>query len=230
MRGVASDIPRVRIVLASSIDGKIADYLGRWRPLCPYDERRFLNALRWADAIVVGWRTVAHSRLNFSTGEEGQVRAIIDPRGMLDVNDSFFAQPSKSLVFGYEKTYPESKMRALESRGVEVVLSPNYPIEPSFIASYVATRHGARRILVAGGGLTAWAFLISLPGVELQITLAPVVLGDSVYQNLRAPSLDYPGLKLRLVSARLCKCKQEVVCRYLASGRGTYASSKENNI
>jgi riboflavin biosynthesis pyrimidine reductase len=205
----------VKIVLASSIDGKIADANGVWRPLCPHDEERFYQAMRWADAIIVGWRTLIHSGLDFSVKGKKITKALVDPRGEINTNHKFFdSNVNNIVVFGYSRLYPQGKMLELRKKNVDVIMSDKYPIEPEFMLSVLANDYGARNVLVAGGGTTAWYFLEKLTDVELQITVAPVVLGDSPYHNIRAPSLSHPGLRLKLTSARLCECGQEVVCTY----------------
>lgn len=206
----------VKVILASSIDGKIADANGVWKPLCPYDEERFYQTMRWADTIIVGWRTLIHSGLNFSVKEKKITKALIDPRGRVDANNKFFdSNMNRIVVFGYSKLYSQEKMLELRKKNVDVILSDEYPIEPDFMLSVLAERYGSRDILVAGGGITAWYFLERLPSVELQITIVPVVLGDSPYYNIHAPSLNHPGLRLKLTSIKLCECGQEIVCTYM---------------
>lgn len=203
----------VKIVLASSVDGKIADASGVWRPICPYDERRFYETMRWADAVVVGWRTLIHSGLDFELPERKIVKALIDPRGKADIGHSFFKR-GQVVVFGHRELFPRHVLFELSGCGADVLLTDEYPISPSSILSYLRETYGAKRVLVAGGGATAWHFLERAPNVELQITYVPLVLGDSPYHNIRAPAIRYPGLRLTLVSAEKCECGQEVICVY----------------
>lgn len=204
----------VRVILASSIDGKIADKNGKWQPICPYDEKRFYRALAWADSIVVGWKTVEDSGLSFVLKDKKLTKTLIDPHGRLDLNHRFFDDDSSIVVFGYEESFPRKHIHELMKRRIEVVLSKKYPIDPQLILLHLKNKYNSSKILIVGGGTTTWYFVEKLPKVELQLTITPIILGDSPFQNIRAPSLMFPGLRLKLVSARLCKCRQEVICLY----------------
>jgi len=204
---------RVKIVLASSLDGKIADARGVWRPLCPFDEERFYSELSSADAVIVGWRTVRDSGLDFSIKGKRIAKALIDPRGSLGHRHRFF-ESGNVTVFGCSSVFPQQRVEELACRGISVELSVKCPIEPLHVISRMWEMYGASAFLVAGGGVTAWHFLRKLPRVELQITYVPVVIGDSPYLNLRGESLDYPGLRLKLVKAEVCRCGEEIVCVY----------------
>lgn len=210
---------RIVAMLASSIDGRIADYKGCWVPLCPYDEIRFEDALSAADAVVVGWRTVAHSGLSFiprDSRKKPPLRVVIDPRGVLPPSHPFYASRGGGvLVFGYAGLFDEKRRRELEEQGARVVLYERYPIDASSIARLLVREYGVREILVAGGGTTAWYFLRDFDNVELRVTFVPVVLGDSPYAVVKAPPLTYPGLRLTLVHAEVCRCGGEIVAKYV---------------
>jgi len=175
--------PLLRVVLAVSLDGRLAPAGGGAAQLGGAGDRRALEeALRWADAALVGAETL---RRHGSTclihdadlldqrrrsGEQAQPVAIaVSVGGLLPPGLPFFRQPLSRWLLA-----PPAAVAAWAERpGFDRLL----PLEgwPAALAQLQAL--GLRRLLVLGGsGLIASLAEAALLD-ELQLTICPRLLG-----------------------------------------------------
>ncbi|MFM1811729.1 MAG: hypothetical protein RLZZ336_667 [Cyanobacteriota bacterium] len=171
--------PETRLVLAISLDGRLAPAGGGAAQLGGSGDRRALEqALAWADACLIGARTL---RLHGSTclirdadllarrhsqGRPPQPTAIVVSRsGRLAADLPFFAQPiTRWLLQSEPGPAPSGFDRQL-------------PL-PSWaqVGSHLAAA-GLQRLVVLGGAQLA-ASLLAVDAIDaLQLTLCPLLLG-----------------------------------------------------
>lgn len=176
-------LPQIRLVLAVSLDGRLAPPAGGAAQLGGAGDRRVLEeALAWADAVLIGARTL---RLHGSTclihrpelleqrrraGRSLQPMAVVVSRsGQLEPDLPFFRQPLRRGLLR-----PDAPGGAApRPPGFEQC----WPLEtwPQALVALGAT--GLDRLVLLGGAELAGA-LLALDLVEqLQLTLCPLLLG-----------------------------------------------------
>ncbi|AEA12168.1 2, 5-diamino-6-hydroxy-4-(5-phosphoribosylamino)pyrimidine [Thermoproteus uzoniensis 768-20] len=209
--------PYVYLAAAVTVDGRIASKTGYSRLSCPVDLKR-LHALRAkVDAVLVGAGTVKidNPRLTVRYVEgRNPVRVIVD--GSLSVPQSarVFDSSAPTIVLTTEKA-PREKVAALRERGVEVIQFPGdaVPLREALERLYAS---GIRSVLVEGGGRINWQMLSQCLVDELVITVTPYAFGagTSLLEGPGYDDVESAPFRLRLLSAEICECGQEVVLRY----------------
>ena len=171
--------PELRLVLAVSLDGRLAPAVGGAAQIGGRGDRRVLEeALAWADGCLIGGRTL---RLHGTTclihgadllelraveGRPPQPTAVVVSRGgAFDPQLRFFAQPLRRWYLGAPQTATPPGFDA-----VWPLLS--WPEALSALANA-----GLRRLLLLGGAELAGALLRADLVDQLQLTLCPLLLG-----------------------------------------------------
>lgn len=199
-----------------TVDGRLADSEGVWRPLCEREARRFSELLEWADVVVIGSRAVKDSNISFApthAAKRAPIKAILDGRLSLSPDLRVFLSGPPTIVFAYKKWAEEQKLEALRERGVLVELLDEYPFAASTLLEILSRKYKVERVLVAGGGETNWTFLSQRAFDDYVVTISPQLLGAG-YAPTGRLGLRFPGLLLQLKEVRLCACGQEVILRY----------------
>jgi 5-amino-6-(5-phosphoribosylamino)uracil reductase len=171
--------PELRLVLAVSLDGRLAPPSGGAAQLGGRGDRRVLEeALAWADAALVGANTL---RLHGTTclirqpdlleQRRSQARppqptaVVVSRSGRFDGQLRFFSQPLTRWLLG------PSLSEAPE--GFETVV----PLPSWGDAMADLAARGQKRLVVLGGAALAGALLQEQLVDELQLTVCPQVLG-----------------------------------------------------
>ena len=171
--------PELRLVLAVSLDGRLAPPSGGAAQIGGRGDRRVLEeALAWADAVLVGANTL---RLHGTTclirqpdlleqrrsqGRPAQPTAVVVSRsGRLDPQLRFFSQPLRRWLLGPEL--------AEAPDGFEAAL----PLRSWAAALAALAARGQQRLVLLGGAELVGALLQEQQVDELQLTLCPQLLG-----------------------------------------------------
>jgi 5-amino-6-(5-phosphoribosylamino)uracil reductase len=171
--------PELRLVLAVSLDGRLAPPDGGAAQIGGRGDRQVLEeALAWADACLIGGRTL---RLHGSTclihasplleqrrrqGRPDQPAAVVVSRGGgFDPQLRFFSQPLQRWLLGPGQMPPPTGFHA----AIPLVAWPE-----ALIALAAA---GLQRLVLLGGAELASALLQEQLVDELQLTLCPLLLG-----------------------------------------------------
>ena len=172
--------PALRLVLAVSLDGRLAPAQGGAAQLGGVGDRWALEeALAWADACLIGAQTlrlhgttclIHHDELlqrRCAAGRPPQPLALVVSRsGRLSPALPFFAQPlERWLLHG-----PQGEAGAPGFHR-QLPLAPWPVVLPQLAAA------GLRRVVVLGGAQLAASLLAARQVQELQLTLCPRVLG-----------------------------------------------------
>jgi 5-amino-6-(5-phosphoribosylamino)uracil reductase len=171
--------PELRLVLAVSLDGRLAPPGGGAAQIGGRGDRQVLEeALAWADACLIGGRTL---RLHGSTclihaaplleqrrrqGRPDQPAAVVVSRGgRFDPQLPFFSQPLQRWLLGPARMAPPTGFHAA------------MPLLawPEALASLAA--QSLQRLVLLGGSELAGALLQHHLVDELQLTLCPLLLG-----------------------------------------------------
>ena len=209
--------PYVYLAAAITVDGRIASRSGYSRLSCPMDLKR-LHALRAkVDAVVVGAGTVKadNPRLTVRYVQgRNPMRVVVDGSLSVPMSAKVFDSSAPTIVLTTERA-PDERVATLRERGVEVIRFPgdSVPLREALERLYAS---GVRSVLVEGGGHVNWQMLSQCLVDELIVTVTPYAFGAGT-SLLEGPGYDdaeSAPFKLRLLSAEVCECGQEVVLRY----------------
>ncbi|MEB3307709.1 MAG: dihydrofolate reductase family protein [Cyanobacteriota bacterium] len=199
--GAVLQYPRTRLVLAVSVDGRLAPAEGGAAQLGGRGDRRVLEeALAWSDAALLGAETLRQHRCTAlirepdlllqrsGSGRSSQPVAVVASRGAaIDSDLPFFRQALERWLLAPPQH---------EARACELGFQRFVPMRGWVEALAQLAGLGIQRLAVLGGAAVAGALLSEQLVDELQITLCPWLLGGG---NIWLPawaSLQNPGLCL----------------------------------
>lgn len=228
-----SPLPRLRLVLAVSLDGRLAPPEGGAAQLGGRGDRRVLEeSLAWADGALLGAETLRRHgstclihapdllRQRAQRGVSPQPLALVASRGgPIPADLRFFSQPLERWLLLARAPAPAVRREAIPAPppGFARVL-PMQGWEPVLRQLAVA---GLERLVVLGGASLAASLLAENRLDELQLTLCPQLLGGE--HSWLGPAAALPlGARAgwRLLEQRRLE-GEELLLRY---GRGPVGS------
>lgn len=172
---------------AATLDGKTATRTGSARWISDDPSLVYAHELRTrVDTIVVGMGTVLSDdpelTARLADGDSPR-RVIVDPMAELPLDSKLVATIDKApLAIIATDTSPAERRRALEQRGVEVMIVPGstgdgrpVPKLAEALANLFAA--GSCRVLVEGGGRLLWQFLAADCLDQVEAVIAPKLCG-----------------------------------------------------
>ncbi|MEV0558172.1 dihydrofolate reductase family protein [Streptomyces sp. NPDC050597] len=234
--------PYVLLSAAVSLDGCLDDTgPGRLLLSGPADFDRVDEVRAESDAILVGAGTLRadNPRLLVNSAErraarvaagrpEYPLKVAVSGSGDLDPDVNFWSTGGEKIVYTTEGGAARAA-EALRGLGVDVV-----PVGPDVdwraVLTHLHDVRGVRRLMVEGGGRVHTQLLRQGLADELQLALAPLVVGEPDAPRLFGPG-DYPGgprNRLRLVETR--PVGDVVLMRYVptAPGSGNVPSAADH--
>lgn len=228
--------PFVSTNLALSADGKLGPAHGAMGRFTSAADRDRMDQLRaWADAVLVGARTLrhtnapmhvraqAHAQARLARGMPAQPRTIVWSRsGQLPADLRIFARPTdpahillpalRPLIVCSPGPAHAAASHALGERAQWLPIAADAPDIQAFLAQLDALK--IRRLLIEGGGETLWPFVAAGALDEWHVTYAPCLLGGQ-----QGPSaLGGPGFTLDgrtvLTLTHLARAGDEIFCSY----------------
>jgi riboflavin-specific deaminase-like protein len=168
--------------LGQSLDGFIATHSGDSQFVTGEDNLVHMHRLRaLCDAIVVGAGTVAADDPQLTTRRvtgSSPVRAIVDPQRRLTLSARVFVdEAAPTLYFCGRSRIAAGETHVGAATLVGVDETDNGGANMAQVLAYLRKR-GCARVFVEGGGVTVSAFLEANLLDRLQITVAPVFIGD----------------------------------------------------
>jgi riboflavin-specific deaminase-like protein len=172
--------------LGQSLDGYIAAASGASHYVTGPESLVHLHRLRaLADAVVVGWRTVAADDPQLTVRNvagPSPLRVVIDLEGRLPGDRRMFAAtPPGALRLTRAGVPPLDGVESI------AIAAPEGRYDPRDIVTLLAQR-GCRRILVEGGGATISSFLAGGALDRLHLAIAPLITGEGI-RGLTLPSV-----------------------------------------
>lgn len=178
--------------LGQSLDGRIAMPDGDSVYVTGQDDAIHNHRLRaLCDAVIVGAHTVARDdpRLTVRLVDgNNPVRVVIDPSRRLDPGLRVFADGAAQTLLVCDDTAANAATRHGQAEMVPVARLPDGSLSPRAIVDALAAR-GLTALFVEGGGATVSRFLEAGLVDRLQITVAPVLLGEG-YPTLALTPID----------------------------------------
>ncbi|MEV2228514.1 dihydrofolate reductase family protein [Streptomyces phaeochromogenes] len=234
--------PYVLLSAAVSLDGCLDDTgPGRLLLSGPADFDRVDEVRAESDAILVGAGTLRadNPRLLVNSAErraarvaagrpEYPLKVTVSGSGDLDPDANFWSTGGEKIVYTTDEGAAKAG-DALRGLGVDVV-SVGPDVDWRAVLTHLHDVRGVRRLMVEGGGRVHTQLLRQGLADELQLALAPLVVGEPDAPRLFGPG-DYPGgprNRLRLVETR--PVGDVVLMRYVptAPGTGTVPSAADH--
>ncbi|MCX4906824.1 dihydrofolate reductase family protein [Streptomyces sp. NBC_00878] len=225
--------PYVLLSAAVSLDGCLDD-TGPDRLLLsgPADFDRVDEVRAESDAILVGAGTLRadNPRLLVNSAErraarvaagrpEYPLKVTVSGSGDLDPDANFWSTGGEKIVYTSDKG-AVTAAEALRGLGVDIV-----PVGPDVdwraVLTHLHDVRGVRRLMVEGGGRVHTQLLRQGLADELQLAVAPLVVGEPDAPRLFGPG-DYPGgprNRMRLTETR--PVGDVVLMRYVPTAPGT---------
>jgi 2,5-diamino-6-(ribosylamino)-4(3H)-pyrimidinone 5'-phosphate reductase len=223
---VEVDRPFVYMNMAMTADGKITSATREYPTFTSADDKKTMDRLRAeADAVLIGAGTMraddpplgvrdddmrAYRR---SLGKpEGLINVLVTASLEVDPAATFFREAAASRIVATVEDAPAERVRALEEVA-EVWKVGRGQVDLAALLDGLRQR-GVERLLVEGGGELNWGFVRDGLLDELNVTVAPALLGGRDAPTL----LEGDGLimeartRLRLVEVN--RIGDEIFCRY----------------
>jgi diaminohydroxyphosphoribosylaminopyrimidine deaminase/5-amino-6-(5-phosphoribosylamino)uracil reductase len=177
--------PFVIVKTAVTADGKTATRTGRSRWITGEKARAFVHRLRHnSDAIAVGIDTVLRddplltARLEGGGGRD-PLRVIVDSRARLPLDARVINSASRAAtLLAVTPAAPADKLRALEEKGVEILLLPGREgrVDLDALMRKLGER-GVCQLMVEGGGNLNYSLLEAGLVDKLMLFMAPLIIG-----------------------------------------------------
>jgi 2,5-diamino-6-(ribosylamino)-4(3H)-pyrimidinone 5'-phosphate reductase len=187
--------PKVTLVVATSLDGKIATTAREPVTFTSRRDRAHLHGLRDAsDALLLGAATIRaedppllptaeHADARRAAGlAELPIRAVVSATLDLPVGRALAARAGGAVVVFTIDDAPTERRSALQAAGIEVEPCGRDRVDFTRALASLA-RRGARRVLAEGGGDLGFSLFQADLVDEVELTICPVVIG-----GVRAPS------------------------------------------
>lgn len=211
---VREKIPYVTLKMAQTWDGKIATQTGMSRWVSSFKARQFVHRLRAEqDAILVGTHTVLADNPNllprgrFRTRAGKPWRVILDPRLEVPAGANVFRGPSVTLRVFSQKKQARFSQGKTHSRiiGLPVPQKKDGRLDLAYLLKKLG-KMGVAKLLVEGGGETAWSFLENRLVDRLLWIMAPKIFGGRDAKT----SVEGEGVR---------RPSEAFACRVIRSGR-----------
>jgi diaminohydroxyphosphoribosylaminopyrimidine deaminase / 5-amino-6-(5-phosphoribosylamino)uracil reductase len=177
--------PFISVKVAMSLDGKIATASGESHWITGEKARQFVHRLRdHTDVIMVGIETVLKDNPRLTTRVEGgggkdPIRVIVDSTARLPLDANVIeSSASAKIILAVTEKASQDKCRALQSRGVEILVLPSDQerVNLTALMRELASRSLAA-VLVEGGGTLNFSLLEQSLIDKLFIFIAPLIIG-----------------------------------------------------
>jgi len=184
LKRLATGLPHVTAKWAMTLDGKSATDSGDSRWISGPRSRALVHEARGRmDAIAAGIGTVLADDPRLTARPDGPrtpARVILDGSARLPV-DSQLARTAREVPVWVAVTdrAPESRRRALESLGCEILPFPGGGPVPIVALLGELGRRGVTNLLVEGGGTVLGSFLDAGQVDAVDVFLAPIIEGGS---------------------------------------------------
>jgi 2,5-diamino-6-(ribosylamino)-4(3H)-pyrimidinone 5'-phosphate reductase len=233
--------PFVIVNMAVSADGKVDTVARRGARISgPADTARVDRLRADADAVAVGGRTLlaedprltvrdlALVRGRIAAGRPAQPMKVavvshIDAPGGPDAlrpGSRFLGEGDGSVIVHTTRRSDEAAVAWLRAQGAEVVVHEGPRVDLPAMIDHLASR-GIERLLVEGGGTLVAALLSENLVDELQLAVAPIVLGgESAPTPVGGPGLGRDeAIRLALIDAER-NDESDVILRYRLPATG----------
>jgi len=186
-RHVTTGRPFVIVKSAASLDGKTAAVDGTSRWITSVEARADAHRLRaWADAIVVGSRTVVEDdpALTVRTPDTATIRAplrvVVDSAGRVPASGHLFDGSAPTLVATTHRA-PDDRIAAWAAAGAEVLVLDRDAADAVSLDALLGElgKRDVQGVVVEGGATLIWGFVRDDLVDRFVVYLAPKIVGGA---------------------------------------------------
>ncbi len=213
---IKTGLPFVTLKMAQTLDGKIATRTRRSRWISSAESRAFVQDLRRSqDAVLVGTNTLLwdNPRLTVrSLKAEKPWRVVLDPRAEMNARAKIFRGPQTVMLALDEKKLAHAARRPWPK---PVTLLPVSSRKGRLDLKRLLQKLGAlgaAKLLVEGGGETAWSFLAGgLVDRVIWITAPKFFGGRTAKTSVEGEGVALPSQALQLKSWSVFPCGSDMI-------------------
>jgi 2,5-diamino-6-(ribosylamino)-4(3H)-pyrimidinone 5'-phosphate reductase len=171
--------PRVILVAAMSLDGKIATRSGDSKISSKHDLKTLHRLRSQYDAVMIGIRTELLDNplltVRLLKGSD-PIRLILDSLGRTPLNAKILKSGNSRVVIAVSRKAPRSRISALEQAGATVIQCGGSMVNLKALLR-ILFRQGVKSIILEGGGTLNWSMLKDGLVDEVHVTVSNIILG-----------------------------------------------------
>ncbi len=209
--------PDVILTAAMTLDGKIATRGGDSRISSLSDLKKLHRLRSRADAVMIGRGTqlTDNPRLTVRQAKgRNPVRIVVDSLARTSTNTRIFSAKGGSTIIAVSQRAPRARVERLRLKGARVIRCGTEHVDLKKLLQTLRTI-GIRRVLLEGGGNLNWSMLVGKLVDEIQVTVAPFVVGGreatTLVEGLGVGRMSHA---IRLSLVRTKRIGNEVVLSY----------------
>jgi 2,5-diamino-6-(ribosylamino)-4(3H)-pyrimidinone 5'-phosphate reductase len=209
--------PHVILVAAMTLDGKIASKSGGSK-ISSDDDLKELHRLRsHADAVMIGIGTELNDNPNLTVRKvkgKSPTRIVVDSTARTPPDSRILSNGGPHVIVAASKNAPKARLQKLRQAGAEVVCCGATKVDLKTLLSRLR-RKGIKKVLLEGGGNLNWSMLANGLVDEIQVTVAPLILGGREATTLvEGPGITNIERAIKLDLTRFESAGHEIVLNY----------------
>jgi len=171
--------PRVTLMAAMTLDGRIATKSGDSHISSDSDLKRLHRMRAESDAVMIGVGTQLKDNPLLTVRRvkgRNPIRIIIDSLARTPANSRIFSTKDSRTIVAVSNRAPPTRVNKLKRAGAEITHCGTQHVN---LKKLLAKLHanGVNRVLLEGGGTLNWSMLTSGLVDEAMITVAPFIVG-----------------------------------------------------
>jgi 2,5-diamino-6-(ribosylamino)-4(3H)-pyrimidinone 5'-phosphate reductase len=199
--------PKVILVAAMSLDGKIATRSGDSRISSKIDLRALHQLRSQSDAVMIGIRTELIDNplltVRYVKGRN-PIRVIVDSSARTPLEARILRTDPSSVFIAVSEKASKSKVAGLRRAGARIIRCGQSKINLKMLMRALY-RQGVRRIVLEGGGTLNWSMLREGLVDDVHVTISPILIGGdratTLVEGIGKPTIN-KSFQLRLLRAR----------------------------
>ncbi len=209
--------PGVILIAAMTLDGKIATRSGDSQISSLADLKKLHRLRSRADAVMIGRGTqlTDNPRLTVRKAKgRSPVRIVVDSLARTSTNSRIFSAKGGSTIIAVSQRAPRTRVERLRLKGARVICCGTEHVDLKKLLQTLRTM-GISRLLLEGGGNLNWSMLGGKLVDEIQVTVAPFVVGGRKATTLiEGVGVGRMSHAIRLSLVRTLRIGNEVVLSY----------------
>jgi 2,5-diamino-6-(ribosylamino)-4(3H)-pyrimidinone 5'-phosphate reductase len=215
--------PKVILVAAMSLDGKIATKSGDSRISSKIDLRTLHKLRSQSDAVMIGIRTELIDNplltVRYVKGKS-PMRVIVDSSARTPIKANILRTDPSSVFIAVSGKASASKVAGLQRAGARIIRCGQSKINLKMLLRKLY-RQGIRRIILEGGGILNWSMLRERLVDDVHVTISPILIGGdeatTLVEGIGMPTIN-KSFRLRLLRVR--RRENEITLEYKVKKNG----------
>jgi len=171
--------PHVTLIAAMTLDGKIASKSGDSRISSAEDLKELHRLRSHRDAVMIGIGTELNDNPRLTVRNvkgRSPIRIVVDNSARTIPNSRILSNEGPPVIIATSKKASKTKVQELRKAGAAVICCGTRRVDLRTLLGRLR-RKGIKSILLEGGGNLNWSMLTNGLVDEMQITVAPLIIG-----------------------------------------------------